>query len=507
MSLRAIIGARVSVYDDLGQTSPTTQLDAGRTWASANGWTVIATFEDLDVSASVEPENRPGLGPFLTDRSHEWDVIIFSKVDRAFRSVFDAADVARWAERNKKIIVFAGDSIVLNFRDEEAGFGTDMAKSFLMMASMFAEIELKRIKTRFKDAHTYLKTTSRWATGKPPFGYMIVNHPEGKGKALAIDPVSSEYVRTMAAFVIDGKSILETADIMMSLGIPSPNVYRQTAHGGKFKTAPENKWSFSSVQQILRNPACLGYKTTKGNGGARHKYTIVRSGDGMPIQMADPIFTDEEWVLLQAKMDERSVEPTRTRSASPLQGIAYCGGCGNRMHKHSTIVKGVPYIYMRCHAAPGKPACPKHNFREDGLLEILDRMVPAELADRVRTEKIFLPGEDHTRERDRARKHLRDLREEKDNDAYDYPGGEEDYQERWTSLVAKLKRYEGLPDTEDRWEIREMDETYAQAYERMNRDQRRLMLISGNVKLICKPGDIHLDTTGLTDDILSSVVA
>jgi site-specific DNA recombinase len=38
----------------------------------------------------LDPWQRPDLTPWLTDRTHEWDAIVFTKIDRAFRSIRDA---------------------------------------------------------------------------------------------------------------------------------------------------------------------------------------------------------------------------------------------------------------------------------------------------------------------------------------------------------------------------------------------------------------------------------
>ncbi|MFF2542538.1 hypothetical protein ACFVUY_08235 [Kitasatospora sp. NPDC058063] len=60
-----------------------------------------------------------------------------------------------------------------------------------MLASIFAEMELKRIKARVTAAHKHLRETDRWAGGQPPYGYRIADRPGG-GRTLEPDPVISE---------------------------------------------------------------------------------------------------------------------------------------------------------------------------------------------------------------------------------------------------------------------------------------------------------------------------
>ncbi|MFD8478555.1 recombinase family protein [Kitasatospora sp. NPDC059673] len=140
-------GATRGQYDDFGAGS-------GGGWFACLGHAragreIVGSFEDLDLSAEVTPWKRPDLGPWLTDRQGEWDAL-----DRAFRSAKDCADVAHWAEENHKVLVFTDDGITLDYRKgRESSFGNELAKVFLMLASIFAEMELKRIKARVAGAH------------------------------------------------------------------------------------------------------------------------------------------------------------------------------------------------------------------------------------------------------------------------------------------------------------------------------------------------------------------
>ena len=505
MQVRAIIGSRLSVYKapsltghgSANKTSPATQQESTSRYCQMRGWDVVGEFQDLDVSATVSPWERPELSPWLKDKSGQWDAIVWTKVDRAFRDIGDCADIARWAEKNHKIIVFTEDGIVLNFRDESDAFATMMAKAFLMIASIFAELELKRIQGRYKAAHAYLRTTNRWATGRPPFGFMIVDHPEGSGKALAVDPVSSQYVRTMAQLLLEGHAVSDVAEILTARGIPTPGVYQQTVKGGKYKNQPNPVWSFSTVYQILRNPACLGYKTTVPAGMERKgkvRVVLARGKDGMPIVMCDPIFTDEEWALIQAKLDERGTTPERTRNAGALLGVAFCMNCGHRLHRSAHTVKGTLYSYYQCPKRPGKPACRGYNFREDRLMAIIDDQAPQKLAEKQRMRRVFKPGEDHTRELNRTIKAMKDLRTERDNEAYDYPGGEEEYQERLDNLIAKRKLLASLPQREDEWVEEPTGRTYADDYREADENGKRLILIEAGFRLSCSPEMIRVHT-------------
>lgn len=88
----------------------------------------MGQFEDLGVSAEKRPEDRPELGrelqlgQWLTeDGAASWDVIVWSKMDRAFRSTAHCVDFARWAEERQKVVAFADDGLELNYRPKGPG--------------------------------------------------------------------------------------------------------------------------------------------------------------------------------------------------------------------------------------------------------------------------------------------------------------------------------------------------------------------------------------------------
>src|SRR3981189_3299152 len=93
--LRAVVGARVSHLDDEKEStrkvSHLAQTEEGERWAQARGYDVVGRFEDLGISAGkTTPFERPDLGKWLEpERLHEWQVIIFAIIDRAFRSTND----------------------------------------------------------------------------------------------------------------------------------------------------------------------------------------------------------------------------------------------------------------------------------------------------------------------------------------------------------------------------------------------------------------------------------
>ena len=120
---RALLAIRLSVRTD-ETTSPERQEEACRSAATHYGLSVAGVASDIDVSATkTTPWERPELGKWLNDRSHEFDAVIWWKLDRAVRSMADMSELVRWARTHGKRLIFAegpgGGSMELDLTGDE----------------------------------------------------------------------------------------------------------------------------------------------------------------------------------------------------------------------------------------------------------------------------------------------------------------------------------------------------------------------------------------------------
>lgn len=478
------------VRDEKTKTSHTVQKEAGYKRAAERNWDVVGYFEDLDVSAGkFSPFERPDLAPWLTERIGEWDILILAKTDRLFRSNRDCAEFTHWAEQNHKMLVLIEEGIELDYRDGQKDLATQMmAQLFLTLSAVFAEIELKRIRARARDTRRYLNTTIRWAGGPPPYGYSIADHPEG-GKALVVDPVTSEAVLFAAKMVIDGKSVNDTARALTVKKFPTPSQHNHSENSRR-KTPVAAEWTGSHLGPILKSPTILGYKVTGRKGGNPGR--IIAGEDGLPLRASDPILDEEEWTALQSALAVRSISRERTRNTAPLLGIAVCGGCRRRLYKN-TGGEGYSITYYRCQKNAGGTGCGSgFNFRAEYIQGFLDENMRDDLGSVPMVERIFVKGEDHTRELERIKQHISTLRDEWDMGLYE-EHERDDYLARLKKLTDQKRNLEALPQRADEWIDKPTGETMAEAYERMTPEERRMMLLSAGVKILCGPGNqLHL---------------
>lgn len=485
---RAIVGSRVSRITEEGKVSQDTQKAAGQRWCEAYDVEIIGYFEDLDVSATVSPWDRPDLGPWFK-KADEFDYIVWSKVDRAFRSAKDSADVAHWAEQNNKGLIFPEDGIICDFASPDSQ-ATAFAKVFLMLASVFAEMELKRIKGRNLETKKTLSRLPRISGGVPPYGYRIVNHPEG-GKTLAIDPETSLVVEEIADHFLAGKSTRDIAEILTAKGYPTPAMVNESRRKGANtrKTPVGTRWVLKTISIVLRSQTTMGWKVH----GTFPNHRLARDEDGMPIRLAPALLSEEKWAAVQAEVGKRLMDRgkgvvTHRKGASPLLGIIYCYTCMGPMYlNRQTAKRGektYQYRYYVCNGDrnPGLKPCPGV-FREDSILPRLTELVTEDIADVPVMRRVFVPGEDHTQELETVMAAIQNYLGDRENGVFSFPGGDKVFAEKMAALNRRATELAALPQRADGWDYVETGETFADAYKRMTDEQRRLMLVDAGVKL------------------------
>lgn len=334
------MGSRVSHLDDDKATtrkvSHKAQTEEGERWAKSQGYEVVGAFEDLGVSAGkTTPFERPDLGKWLApERLHEWDVLVFSKIDRAFRSTSDCVDFARWTKENRKILAFSGDGVVLDYLHPK-GESLDqmMSEFFIYVGSFFAAIELNRFRTRATDRLSYLRMTDRVSHGVPPLGFRTVPHPSGQGKALERDPEGYALLHEIKDKLLhENYSLTGVVQWLNETG-------RQTAVAKARKG--DAKWSVTSLKRTLTNERTQGLRMSGGKA--------VLDSQGIPIRMAEPTFTDDEWEQIQQAVNQRSTSGrARYMTDNPFAGIVYCV-CGYAVAQHRRkSSSGKEHTYVRC---------------------------------------------------------------------------------------------------------------------------------------------------------------
>lgn len=491
--LRAVVGARVSHLDDDKETtrkvSHLAQTEEGVRWAQNHGYAVVGTFEDLGISAGrTTPFERPDLGRWLSpERLHEWDVLVFSKIDRAFRSTTDCVEFAKWTKSNRKILAFAGDGVVLDYlHPKKESIDQMMSEFFIYIGSFFAAIELSRFKTRATDRLGYLRMTNRVSHGVPPVGYRTAPHPSGQGKALERDPEGYALLHEIKTKLVDGNESLTNISRWLNEQGRTTNVSK--ARGG-------GKWSVTTLKRVLTSQRTQGFRVVSTfepvptEKNPEHKKRtgekLVLDAEGQPIRMAEPTFTGEDWDRIQQALGARtSSGKSRQMTPNPLAGIGYCV-CGYALSIHRRkSSSGKVHSYVRCGRSTDPGGC-RGAIRLDLAESILEENFLAGYGDREMQRMVFIPGEDRSEELNQTEQSLERLRWESDNGLVD---DESLYKSRLSALVARKSELSSNAVVPARWEPVPTGKTYRELWSDEATD-RRQVLRDADIRLVlhCPP--------------------
>lgn len=165
---RAAIYVRVSTKEQKEKgLSVDSQLLALREYCSNNGYVIAGEYNDAGISARKKYINRPALLQLIDDcKEGKIDIILFTKLDRWFRSVADYYQVQTLL-----------DSYKVPWRaiweDYETETSTGLFKVNIMLS--VSQNEADKTSERTKEAVKYRRLRGDFVGGKCPRGYRREN--------------------------------------------------------------------------------------------------------------------------------------------------------------------------------------------------------------------------------------------------------------------------------------------------------------------------------------------
>ncbi|MFB7328921.1 recombinase family protein [Streptomyces sp. NPDC056190] len=473
---RVLLVERIS--DDKGERSESieSQDEKLRRRASAEGVTIVGTAVDLSVSGGVDPFARKALGPWLTDENlRKWDELWISTADRLSRDQRHFLSFVMWAQdHSKKILVMDDPEFNKQMQDDD-GLGLFI----LHTKALGPAAELRRIKARNKDSHERRRFTTRWPGGIPPFGYRPVKrYEEGRTATyLEQDPDMVEALQWMRERMVEGQSFTGLAGELNDKGVLTARDRARVRKGKPVKArggeegVPE-RWGMASVKSLLTDESLLGYK--------KHGKEVLYDSLGQPIKLAEPVFTDDEWQSLQAAIEKRKATKTpRVNKTSPLYGVMFCSRCGAKARHKVHSVRDVQYRYYVCGGWPTK--CTGISTRADEVEEWLELEFLIRNKYEKVTEKVWVPGTDHTKELGDIKKRIARLRDNYEAGAYD--DDTKAYKERLHALRARRDELEAEPTTEGHWAEKDTGQTYGELWPKLDADGQRKQLIRSGFRV------------------------
>ena len=209
--------ARVSTVTQVkeGESLETQKLQI-QSYAISKGLELDATniFVEAGVSGGIEFANRPE-GSKLTQLVTTGDIIIFPKLDRAFRNTRNALNVLHDMKERKVSIHF------IDLGGDVTGNG--IGAIVFTILSAFATFERERIATRIREVKQVQKAQGKFTGGRRPFGFEVIDGVK------VVKPEEQKVISRMKQLRTKGKSygyianwIKKTLDInFTSMGIKS----------------------------------------------------------------------------------------------------------------------------------------------------------------------------------------------------------------------------------------------------------------------------------------------
>jgi DNA invertase Pin-like site-specific DNA recombinase len=296
-------------------------------WIADRGYELAGTYRVHGKSAyhgRQEPELREAMADMAAGRI---TVLVVWKSDRLERRGARALMglIAEAAEAGGRI-EFVTEPALNMSSDAVAG---PMLQAFY---GAVAHHESVTKSERVRAAHTVRRAAGS-ATGKAPYGYMILDTDEriaagttrrSVRKVLTPDPETAPVVKAIFHAYLDGQTMRQIALRLDADGIPS-------ALGGQ--------WDPKVISQILRNATYAGR---------------LVSASGATVGRCEAIVDAGTWQAVQARsrlLGRRAGKPN-SRTSAWLTGLLRCARCGGPMYR---ITAG-KHEYMRCHGTAKNPS-------------------------------------------------------------------------------------------------------------------------------------------------------
>jgi DNA invertase Pin-like site-specific DNA recombinase len=250
-----------------------TQITALEAYCKTNNLTPYKIYNDAGISARKSYRRRPALLEMLKDcQDKKIDIVLFTRLDRFFRSVPDYyACVAQMNGVPWKAVL----------EDYETETPDGVFKVNIMLS--VAQSEADKTSARLKDTFAYKRARGDYI-GKAPTGYLVrgrdlIKDPE---KQVAISVMFRTYLSTFSS-----KKALEAGD---EYGLHMVRI---------------------TFQKMLSNETYCGH----AKGGYQ----------------CEPYITEEEWERIQEVKRSRTPKQIYGPRTYLFSGLCKCGYCGKRM--------------------------------------------------------------------------------------------------------------------------------------------------------------------------------
>ncbi|WP_254512479.1 recombinase family protein [Anatilimnocola floriformis] len=290
------------------------QEDALRRYATQAGGKIVKLFKIAETASKGDERTAfRELIAYAKKHCAELDGLLFYKVDRAARNLFDYVELERLESE------YDLPFISVSQPTECTPAGRMMRRTLANMASFFTEQQSVDVREGLAR-----RVQEGWFVGKAPYGYRNLRK-DGRG-IVEIDPTAADNVRRIFDLFAYGNCTLDMV------------VAKLNTEARQFR-ASTPKFPRSSVHNILQDRAYIGEIEFKGQWyPGKH----------------EPLVDRATWNRVQALLGGHVYQSHALTYASDL---IQCGQCGHPITGERKTKGQRVYVYYRCtyYNAPGHP--------------------------------------------------------------------------------------------------------------------------------------------------------
>lgn len=280
------------------------QIEKITNWCDENGHTLIDMFNDEGYTAGNM--KRPALLEML-NRLKEFDVIVFTRLDRFSRNVLDA---------NKMLETLRAHGVnLISIEEDDIDTTTADGMFIFQLKVSLAERELKKTSERIKSVFEYKIKQGQAVTGSLPFGYKIVEI-EGK-KYVGIDETTENIVNEMFVHFLTYHSTRATMQYINEK-------YGLTR-------------CYTTYNKMLKNP--------------------FYSGEFKGVDNYCPAYISKAQYERNQEILAKNIRQRKTKHIYLFSQIIKCPKCGYSMVGTATTKKSKTYYSYRCNNKYMNKAC------------------------------------------------------------------------------------------------------------------------------------------------------
>lgn len=293
---------------------------------------IIIEKEYPEVVSGESIAARPQMQQLLLDcEKGMWDGILVMEVERLARG--DTIDQGIVAQTLK----YTGTKIITPVKTYDPNNEYD--EEFFEFGLFMSRREYKTINRRLQTGRIQSIKEGRYVASRPPYGYTRKKLTGEKGFSLAPDPGTAFAVKIIYDFYTHG--IRKNDGTYERIGV---NRIANELNRLKIKPQKNEKWSGTSIRDILINPVYAGLlrwnwrpcrKKIIGGEIIQERRRSKPADCTICEGKHQPVIDRETWELAQRYMAINPPRPLSTTKAfeNPLAGLIVCGKCGRKMQR------------------------------------------------------------------------------------------------------------------------------------------------------------------------------